>query len=84
MESGASCRASSEMGELELAQSPVEGWIINPYEHGFLDGPGNTMCLPIKSGKTVHIDTVSSRLTMFIYGGGGPKDLFKPLSKGPS
>ena len=30
-------------GELELTKVPVEGWIIDLYEHGFLDGLDNAM-----------------------------------------
>ena len=28
------------MWELVLPQVPVEGWVLNMYEHGLLDGPG--------------------------------------------
>ena len=59
------------VGELELAQVPVEGRITDHYEHGFLDDPSNAMFLPTHNGKTVHIDAVSRRLTMLVYGGGG-------------
>ena len=69
-------------GELELAQVPAEGWIIDPYEHGFLNGPCNAMCLPTHNGKTVHTDALSRRLTMLLCG--GPKVFFKPAPKGPS
>ena len=54
------------VGELELPQIPVVGLIIDPYDHGFLDDHGNAMHLPTNNRKTVHIDTVSRRLTMFI------------------
>ena len=40
-----------DVGKQELAYIPVEGWIIDPYEHGFHDGPGNAMCLLAHSGK---------------------------------
>ena len=45
-----------DVEELELAQVPAEGWIIDPYEQGFLDGPGNAVCLPTHNGKNVHTD----------------------------
>ena len=28
------------VGQWVLANVPVEGWIIDPYEHSLLDGPG--------------------------------------------
>ena len=31
------------MGQLVLANVPAEGCIIDPYEYGFFDGPGNGM-----------------------------------------
>ena len=74
----------SDVDELELAQVPVERWIIDHYKYGFLDGPGNAMCLSTHNVKTVHIDTASRGLTMFLYGGGDPKMFFKPIPKGPS
>ena len=40
------------MGQLELAQIPVEGWVIDPYEHDLLDGPGNAVCFPTHNGET--------------------------------
>ena len=38
--------------ELELGQVPLEGWIIDPYEHDFLDDPGNARCLPNHNKKS--------------------------------
>ena len=31
------------VGQLVLANVPIERWIIDPYEHGLLDDPGNGM-----------------------------------------
>ena len=31
------------MGQLVLVDVPVERWVINPYKHGLLDGPGDGM-----------------------------------------
>ena len=31
------------VGHLVLGTIPIEGWIINPYEHGLHDSPGNSM-----------------------------------------
>ena len=49
----------TDVEELELPQIPVERWIIDLYELGFLDDPGTAMHLPTHYRKTVHIDTVS-------------------------
>ena len=62
-----------DVWELELPQVPVEGWIIDPYEHGFLDSPDSAVCFPTHYGETVHIETVSRRLSMFVYGERSPK-----------
>ena len=48
-----------DMGELELAYVSIEELTINLFHYGFLDGPGNAMCLLTHNRKTVHIDTVS-------------------------
>ena len=32
--------------ELEPAKVPFEEWIIDPYEHGFLDDLDRAVCLP--------------------------------------
>ena len=63
------------MGQLEFVQNVIEGWIINPNEHGLLDSPGNAMCLPTISGETVHSDVVPRGVTMFIDGDRGPEVL---------
>ena len=68
-----------DVQQLNLAQVPIEGWIIDPYENGLLDGPANTMCFPTHFPKTVHIDAVAQRVTMFMYEGGGPKIFLKPV-----
>ena len=45
--------------QLKLVEVPIEGWIIDPYEHGLLAGPGNAVCFLTHYGKTVHNDAVS-------------------------
>ena len=42
-----------DVGQLKPAQVPIEGWVIDPYEHGLLNGPGNAMHFPTQYGKTV-------------------------------
>ena len=41
------------MRQLVLANVPIEGWVINPYEYGLLDGSGDIVCLPIHYGEIV-------------------------------
>ena len=67
---GSSCRTSSQMWGCWILPRFLLRDGVDPYEHGFLDGAGNAMSLPTHNGKTVHIDTVSRRLTLFVYGGG--------------
>ena len=33
----------SYVGQLLLAKSPGEGWIIDPYDHSLLESPSNGM-----------------------------------------
>ena len=73
-----------DVGQLQLSQIPTEGWIIDPYEHGLLDGPGNAVHFPTHYGKTVHINGMSSGMTMFIYGRGGHKLFLKSVPEDPS
>ena len=46
------------MGQLKLAYVPINGWIIDYYVHGLLDGYSNVAHLPIHHGKFVHIDVM--------------------------
>ena len=40
--------------QMELANVPIEGWIIDPVIHGLLDGLCNVMHLPTHYGKGIH------------------------------
>ena len=55
-----------DVGQLEFAQVATEGWVINHYEHGLLDGPGNPVHLPDHNGETAYIDAMSRDVTLFI------------------
>ena len=76
------------MGQLVLAEVPVERWVIDSYEYGLLYDPGNCTDSPAQSpaynGKNVHIDVMPCRMTMLVNGGVGPKVFLKPVPKGPS
>ena len=38
--------------QLVLSSIPVSGWIIDPYVHSLLDGPGEDIWLPTQSGES--------------------------------
>ena len=81
---GVSCRISSHMWKSwNFPRFLLRDGSLT-YEYDFLDDSGNAMYLPTHNRKTVQIDKVSRRMTMFIYGGGGPKMFFQPIPKGRS
>ena len=41
------------VGQLVLPNVHIEGWSIDSYEHGLLDGPGNGMSFPTHHGEIV-------------------------------
>ena len=53
-------------------------------EHGLLNGPGDTMCLPPCYGKTVHTEGMSHGLAVLVEGRGKSKVFFEPIPKSPS
>ena len=59
------------VGQLEFANVPIKGWIIDPDIHGLLDGPNGIVHLPAHCGEIVHTD-----------GGRGPEIFFQPFPKG--
>ena len=82
---GLPCRTSSQIWDSwNLARDPVEGWIFDPDKHSLLDGPSSAVCLPTHNGETLHIDAMSWSVGMFIYRGGYPEMLLKPVPKGTS
>ena len=54
------------MGQLELANVPIKGWIIDPDVHGLLHGPCDVVCLPTQYGKVVHTDMMTCGVSMVI------------------
>ena len=64
--------------------SPLKDRPLTLMNMASCNGPGNAVCLPTDNGKTVHIDTVSRRLTMSVYGVGSPKVFLQLILKGPS
>ena len=55
------------MGQLVFANVLVEGYVINPFEHGLLYGPGNGMWLPIHYGETVPYVLLSDSNLLHLY-----------------
>ena len=47
------------MGQLVLANVPVDGWIIDHYEHSLLDGSGKGIWLPVYYGETFQYGMVT-------------------------
>ena len=58
------------MGQLELANVPVKGWIIDHDVHGFPYSPSDAVHLRAHYGDVVHTDVVTRDVTMIIYGEG--------------
>ena len=70
------------VGQLELANVPIEGWIIafDAYDHQY--GPCDVLHLPINYGEAVHTDVMICDIGMTI-DGGGPEVFPEPFPKGP-
>ena len=71
------------VGQLVLLNVPVERWIINPYEHSFLDSPGKGMCLPTHSGKIVQFGMMTWGVGMAMNWGRYSKMFPWPFPTGP-
>ena len=65
--------------QLEFANVPLNGWIIDPDVHGH----SGVVHLPAHCGEIVHTDMMLTNVTMVIYGGKGPKMFFHPFAKSP-
>ena len=58
------------MWQLVLAQVPVKGWVINPNEHGLLDGPGDALGFPLCYREIVQFYGMTCGIAVVIDGGG--------------
>ena len=72
----------SHVGQLVLADVPIEGWIIDPTVHGLLDGSCSVMCLPTHNGEFFHPAVMICDVGMVIDGQKGPHIFLEPFSKG--
>ena len=57
------------VGQLELAIVPIEGWIIDPDEHGLLDGSSDVVCLLICNREAVYPGVMNCGVGMVKDGG---------------
>ena len=55
------------VGQLELANVPVKGWITDPDVHVLYD-PSDAVHLPAHYGEVVHIDVMTRDIAMVIEG----------------
>ena len=58
------------MWELVLSQVPVEGWVLNMYEHGLLDGPELVVNFFVHYVDLFWVNWVSCSGTVEVDGGG--------------
>ena len=71
------------MGQLELANVPLEGWIIDPVVHGILDGPYDGVHLLAQCIEGVHPNVMACGGGMAIDGARGQEMLLEHFPKGP-
>ena len=69
------------MEQLEFANVPFKGWIIDPDEHSLLDGPSGVVCLPADYGEIVHTDVMPGRCYHGHDGGRDSEMFFQPSIK---
>ena len=61
------------VGQLEIANVPVKGWIIDHDVYGLLYGSSDVVHLPTHCGKVVYTDVMTRDAAMVIDGGRGPE-----------
>ena len=67
------------VGQLELANIPVKGWIIDPDEHGFFYGLSEVVHLPTNYGEVVCTEAMTRDIAMVIDGERGPEMFPEPF-----
>ena len=67
------------VGQLELANVPIVGWIIDPNVCSLLDGPCDFVYLPTHYGDVVHTDVMTHDVSIVTDGGMGPEVFTKPF-----
>ena len=61
------------VGQLKVANIPVEGWIIDPDVHGLLNGPCDVVHLPTLNGEVVHTAVMTCGVGMVKVGEGAQR-----------
>ena len=54
-------------GAADISQVPIEGWVINPNVHNFLNGPDDHLRLPAHYSEALLIDQMSSDVAVVMY-----------------
>ena len=84
LKAGVLNRTSSNMvGQLELANVPIEAWIIDPHVHDLLAGHCNAVCLPTHYKDVFHPGVMTCGVGMIIDRVRGLETFLEPLPRGP-
>ena len=67
------------VGQLVLANVPVEGWVNYPYEHGNLDSSNDSRLLPTNYGEMAQFGMMTWGVGMVIDGGRYSEMLLEPV-----
>ena len=70
------------VGQLDIANNPTEGWIINLDVHGLLAGSCDVVSLPSHYGKVIHPGVMACGIGMVIGGRRDPKMFLEPFPRG--
>ena len=68
--------------QLVISTVPIEGWIINPYVYGLLDGPGEVVWFSTHTGEIIQLGLMTCDAGMIINGGRHPQMFLKSFPKG--
>ena len=71
------------LGQLEFANDPIQGWIIDPDVYGLLDGPCDVVHLPTHYEEVINPDVMTCGVSMVIDGEKSPEMFPKPFLIGP-
>ena len=69
------------MWQMVFAHISVEGWIIDPYVQSLFYCPNLVQVLPPNNFEIIDGNTVTTDVTMVIYGRGGFQVFLEPFSK---
>ena len=69
------------MWQMVFTHISVEGWIIDPYLQSLFNCPDLVQVLPPNNFEIIDGNTVTTDVTMVIYGRGGFQVFLEPFSK---